>query len=301
MLARLPLVQLGLHQHDGHGHTEAADGLGHGDHIRHDACPLEGEEVAAPAAAHLNVVYDEQNVILVAQSPQVPEPLGIEHIDAAVGLDGLQNDGRRLLHAGVIVGEQPLHIGDGVQLREHIRSGNVGHVGQNLPGAVPGATVRGQRQGAQGHAMESAHEGEDIFPALDLPGQLGGTLHGVGAGGTGELNFVIKSTGGKNAVMEILQEFPLGSGVHIHGVDDTVILEIVADPPDHFVRVVAEVQGAGPGEEVDVFLTVLVLHDGALGTGEHRGEAAAVRTDVGFKGFKNFRIHKEHFLYSFAK
>ena len=98
MLAGDQDVQLGLDEHQGEGHAVAADGFGLGDDVRHDAGALEGEEPAGAGAAHLDVVHDHQDVVLVAQGADPLEPLHGEGVDAAVGLDGLQDDGRGLLH-----------------------------------------------------------------------------------------------------------------------------------------------------------------------------------------------------------
>lgn len=94
--------------------------------------------------------------------------------------------------------------------------------------------------------METAHQGEHVGAAGDLAGQLQGRLHGVGAGGAGEHDLEVQSPGLEDVGLEELDEFALGFGVHIHGVDDAVSGQVVADLVLDIVVIVAVVQRTAP-------------------------------------------------------
>ena len=172
MLPGLPYIQLRLYEHQGKGHTIAADGFRLGDDIRHYPGPLEGEEPACSGTAHLHVVHDEQDVVPVAELPKPSQPLGGHGVYAAVGLGGLQDEGGGLFHAGMVVGEKRLDIFQRVQLREHIGRGHMGHVLQWHARPGPAGRVCSQRDASKGHAVEGPHQGEYPRTALRLPGQL---------------------------------------------------------------------------------------------------------------------------------
>ena len=55
--------------------------------------------------------------------------------------------------------------------------------------------------------------------------------------------------------------------------------------------IVAVIQRTGAAEKVNIAVTVLVEHLGALGAGENCGEIPAVRTDRRFILFKGLCIH----------
>ena len=73
-----------------------------------DAGLLEGEEGAGAAAAHLDVVDDQQHVVALAQLGQRAQPLGAGDVDAALALHRLDDHGGGLVEAGALVVQQPL-------------------------------------------------------------------------------------------------------------------------------------------------------------------------------------------------
>ena len=82
--------------------------------------------------------------------------------------------------------------------------------------------------------------------------------------------------------LEALEEARLGAGVHVQAVGHAVIGQVADQCPLHVVGVMAVVQGAGTGEEIEIFAAGLVPHAVAAGPFEGRGEAAAVAADAGF-------------------
>ena len=145
VLARLPLVKLRAQQRQRKRHAIAADGLRERHDVRRDACALKREEPTGTGSAHLHVIDNHQNVVLVAQCAHAAQPLIGQHINTAVRLRRFQNDRRRLLHAGVVVRDQAFHIRYGVELREHIRCRNMRHVVKRHACALAGVRIRRQR------------------------------------------------------------------------------------------------------------------------------------------------------------
>ena len=133
--------------------------------------------------------------------------------------------------------------------------------------------------------------GEHVGAAGDLAGQLQGRLHGVGAGGAGEHDLEVQSPGLEDVGLEELDEFALGFGVHIHGVDDAVSGQVVADLVLDIVVIVAVVQRTCAAEEVNVVVALIVGHDGALGCFEDGGEFAAVGPHFALIGFEYCLFH----------
>src|SRR5690606_28797681 len=95
VFARLPLVQLGTDQGDGHRQAKTGDRLRQTDDIRGDAGGLEREERTGTAAACLYVVDDQQHLIAAAQIGQVAQPLHPASIETALALNGLDDHGGR--------------------------------------------------------------------------------------------------------------------------------------------------------------------------------------------------------------
>src|SRR5699024_2724681 len=81
-------------------------------------------------------------------------------------------------------------------------------------------------------------------------------------------------------LVEGLEGLAAHVGEHVQAVHDAVLEIVVDDDLLQLGVVVAVVQGAGAGEEVDVLLAVLGGQHGALGVGEHGGPAAGVAADA---------------------
>ena len=93
---------------------------------------VEGEEITGTAAAHLNIVSNQQNIMTVTKITQALEPLDRQNMDSAISLDSLDNNRSRFFHAGMVVCKQPFHIRDRIQLREHIGGRDVRYIVQRL-------------------------------------------------------------------------------------------------------------------------------------------------------------------------
>src|SRR5699024_3102339 len=112
VLTGLPVVDLGLHQRQRHGEPVAGDRLAQGDDVRVEAELLEGEELAGPTAAGLDVVDDEQDLVLPAQLLELLEPLPASGLEAALALDGLDDDRGGQVVTGPAVAPDALEPGE---------------------------------------------------------------------------------------------------------------------------------------------------------------------------------------------
>ncbi len=74
----------------------AADGLGHRDDVGGDVGPFMGEEAPGAPEAALDFVEHEQQPMFVAEAPQALQELDAHGGDAALALDGLDEDGAGL-------------------------------------------------------------------------------------------------------------------------------------------------------------------------------------------------------------
>jgi len=96
-------------------------------------------------------------------------------VDAALGLDGLGDDG-----AGAVADRGPRRL--------QVGEGDEAHVGEQRAEALPVLGLAGHRQRAEGPAVEALVEGDDLHPArlaahhrLVAPRELQGGLVGLGA------------------------------------------------------------------------------------------------------------------------
>ena len=249
---------------------------------------LEGEERAGAAAAHLDVVDDQQHVAALAQVGEGAQPLRAGDVDAALALDRLDDHRGGLVEAGALVLQQPLepqevrHLAVEVVVERHR-----GAVHQRDAGAGPLHRVAGDGERAERHAVEGVGEGDDRLAALDLAGQLQRGLDGVGAGRAGEHDLVVQVARPQDDVLEALQEGALGGGGHVQAVGDAVTLQVVEQRAFEHRVVVAVVERAGAGEEVEVGVAVLVVHAAALRAVEDGGPAAAVAADLRLQGLED--------------
>src|SRR5699024_7904313 len=155
-----------------------------------------------------------------------------------------------------------------------------GGVDQRDAGATALHGVAGDRQGAQGHAVEGVGEVDDRLTAGDLAGQLQGDLDRIVAGRAGEDHAVVELARLQDLGLEGLQEGATHVGEHVQAVDDAVIGEVLDDRLLQLRVVVTVVQRTCAGEEVEVLATVLSGHDAALGAGERGPPAAGAGADV---------------------
>ncbi len=194
-----------LEQRQCHRQTVAADRLRQRDDVGRDAGDLEGEERAGAAAAHLDVVDDQQDVASLAQIGERAQPFGAGDVDAAFALHGLDDDRGGAVEAAAGVVEhalEPLEVlGDSVEVVVERHRGGV-HQRDAGTGALHG--VAGDRQRAERHAVEGVGEVDDRLAPGDLAGQLQCGLDRVGAGRAGELDLVVEPARLEDVLLERL-------------------------------------------------------------------------------------------------
>src|SRR5690606_3443008 len=154
----------------------AAEALGHADGVGAHTGVLKGEELAGATDAALHLVEHEQEVVLVAERAQALQKLGGGRIDAALALNGLDED------RGGLVVDQRLEGGEVVELAER----EAGHEGTET---LLDFFLRGRAHAAEGATVEGAF-GADDFVALALfaaglahavePGELEQAFVGLG-------------------------------------------------------------------------------------------------------------------------
>ena len=135
----------------------------------------------------------EKVVVILTRPKDGAEILFAQHIDAAFCLNGFENQRGRLFSTGMIVVQKGLHVFDGIQFREHVRSGNMGAVVKGNAGSLTVGTVGGERHRTEGHAVERAHQRPDIAAAFGLAGELQRGFDTVGAGRAREQDLVVQS------------------------------------------------------------------------------------------------------------
>ena len=131
--------------------------------------------------------------------------------------------------------------------------------------------------------MVSPVERYDLGTPGRLARQLQRRLDGVGTGRAGELDLVVPAAWLEQVALDRFQELALGGGVQVEGVGHAVGRQIRDQRIAHARVVVAIVQGAGAGEEVQVFAAIFAADPAALGGIEHQGQVAAVHPHVGLE------------------
>ena len=126
------------------------------------AGPLVGEQPAGPAHAGLHLVEDQQQVVLVAQPPQLLEEVALGRADAALALDRLDQDGRGLARRSP---PRPA---------ARSPSGTLIEAGQTGPETFEMLLLAAGRDGRHRAAVEGALEGDDAV-ALGLAALDSGT------------------------------------------------------------------------------------------------------------------------------
>jgi hypothetical protein len=260
VLARLPDVEVRADQGQRQRQPVAADRLGQADDVGLDAGGLEAEERAGTAASHLHVVDDEQDAMPAAQIGQVTQPPGSGHVDAAFTLHGLDDDGGRLVEPAAPVVQQPLQEQEvrhpapqPVVERQRCR------VWQRHAGPAPVERVAGDRQRAQGHAVEGIGERDDLGAPGDLAGQFQRCFHRVGPARPRELHPVVQLPRFEYQLAQRGQELPLGDGEHVQRVRDLVGGQVIDQRALERRVVVAVIQRSGAAEEVQVSVAFFVI------------------------------------------
>ena len=126
----------------------AAERLGRGHDVGRDAGMLMGEQPTRPPHAALDLVKDQKQALVVAKGAQVAQGLPGHRPEAALALDGLDQDGGRLVRDGRLEG---IHVAE----RHLFETGRPGAEPFQIFGLAAGGD-RGDRP-----AMEGALEGDD--------------------------------------------------------------------------------------------------------------------------------------------
>lgn len=79
---------------------------------------FEGEEFACPAAADLNLVGNEQDIVPAAKLLQPAQPLRVDDVNSAFGLYRFKQDGGRLVDSGVRISQDILDIAERIHFCE---------------------------------------------------------------------------------------------------------------------------------------------------------------------------------------
>src|SRR5690606_24098328 len=107
VLSRLPHVEVGADEREGERQTGRADRLREAHDVGDDAGLLEAEERARAAAAHLDIVDDEEDLVLAAEVREPSEPFSARSVDAALALHRLDDDRGGQVEPAAAVLEEP--------------------------------------------------------------------------------------------------------------------------------------------------------------------------------------------------
>ena len=123
-----------------------------------------------------------------------------------------------------------------------------------------------------------------LLAARDLAGDLQRGFDRVGAGRADELHdVVVEAARLEDDVLHRLEEPLLRDRVQVERVGDAVVHDVVDQRLLEDRVVVAVVERAGAGQEVEVAVAVHVGEHGAVGAAEHGVEAAGIGAHVGFE------------------
>ena len=175
--------------------------------------------------------------------------------------------------------------GGGVQVAER----RVGEAGHQRPQALVILGLGGGGGRAQGAAVETALEGDDLVAVLGRavqPDQLDGRLVGLGA------RVAEERLPAETPLRKGLGPEPLQLGVP--GVGDVdQLAQLVADGLDDRRRAMAQQVAAPAGEEVEIAVALAVPHPGVLAADQGDGKASVVGDHVALKELEDFLgIHR---------
>ena len=146
---------------------------------------LHREHPPRAAEAGLHLVGDEDDPVLVADSPQTLDELGGRREEAALALLRLEDDRRDVVRRDVRR-EQPLERGErglGIGPAVRVRVRRAVDLGRERPEALlVRVRLRRHRQRQQRAAVERAVERDDALPLRVEPRELDGVLDRLGAG-----------------------------------------------------------------------------------------------------------------------
>ena len=207
----------------------------------------------------LHVVDDQQDLLAPAERLQALQPVEPRGVQSALALHQLDDHRRRLVDPARGIGEQPVDIGDRVDVAAEVAV--IRHDGDALQRDAGGAAemlVAGRRERADGHAVEAVGEADDVRAPRHLAGDLKRRLYRIRAGRAGELHHVVEVARLKDDLLHRLQERLLGDGVEVEAVRHPVRLDVADERLLQDRIVVPVIQRAGAGEEIQVAAAVYV-------------------------------------------
>lgn len=107
--------------------------------------------------------------------------------------------------------------------------------------------------------MEAVGEGDDVVAPLDVAGELHRRFDRIGAGRAGELGDVFETARREYVRVEGVEKRLLGGRMHVEAVGDAATRDVFDEPGAQVGVVVAVIQAAGAGKEVDVALAAFIV------------------------------------------
>jgi hypothetical protein len=237
----------------------AAERLGGGQRVGHDARLLVGPQRPAAAQAALDLVVEQRRAVRVARLARGAQQIVVQRPHAALALDRLEQD-----RGGALV------------------DGGADRRGRRLDGAEAGherrerrllALLRRRAQRPVRAPVEAAVQDDDVAPRLGLAGQLERGLVGLRTG-VGEEHRPAQRAGRQ----------ALGEPAHRLGVEEVADVQqplgLIADRFDDRRVAVADARHADAGQEVEVLVAVVVPQARAGAADETHGVARVRRHQV---------------------
>ena len=230
--------------------------------------------------------------MLFGEAGNALHPLFRSSVEAAFALNGLEDERGRRVEAGRRVLKHHLDLVERVDIVAE--SAGIRKVGGAVQAAATQASactfasITGQREGAERHAVEAVGEGDNIAATGDLAGQLYSRLDGVRAGRAGHHDLVVlHATRREDVLFERCEPVGLRVGVHVEAVGHAVARDVLDQGGFHVRIVVAVIQRRTAGKKVDIGLAGCVSHFRAGGLDEQGVEVAAIAADLRFPSFEN--------------
>jgi hypothetical protein len=204
-------------------------------------------------------------------------------IQSAFPLQGFDDDGGGQVDAAAVVFQRALEIVERVDIVAKVAvERHAERAFERAAGAVPLGRVAGQRQRAHRHAVKGVGKADDAVAFCRKPRDLDGAFDGIRPGRSGEQHLMRHAARGENRFMEGFDEIRLRVRCHVEAMHDAIRTNVVEQRLHHPIRIVAVVERTGTGEKIDIFAAFGVPQAISLCLGEHGGEVAYVRSDVGF-------------------
>ncbi|EAU67297.1 hypothetical protein STIAU_4929 [Stigmatella aurantiaca DW4/3-1] len=161
-------------------------GFGRHDQVRMHIVVVHREPLPRAREAGLHLIGNEQDAVLVAQLSQAPHQLGGRHVEAALSLHRLDEDGRHPLGLDVRL-EEVLKRPERVLHADAVQGDRKGHMVDLRRKRPEACLVRhhlsGERQAHHRPAVEPPAEGDDAAAARGRTGDLHRVLDGLGPRG----------------------------------------------------------------------------------------------------------------------